>query len=103
MTTGNAIADANAAAELILATPPTGAEWAARPGELIPAALRVARAWHADRNESRRLADEFAHPGTLKHFLLSRGFMPDDEKAAAAILDGLIRENERLRAKCGED
>lgn len=42
------------------------------------------------------LADEFAEPGTLKHYLLRKGFLPDDEAQAEAILDSIILENERL-------
>jgi hypothetical protein len=47
--------------------------------------------------EDAKLADEFATPGTLKHFLLRRGFMPHDEAEAEAILDALILEVEELR------
>jgi len=40
------------------------------------------------------MADAYAHKGTLKHYLLKRGFMPHDEAEAEAILDGIIKENE---------
>lgn len=89
------IQKANAAAELILANPSTAKRWGNIPGELIPAAYAVARAWLAGRNEQHRLADEFADKGTLKHFLLSHGFMPHDEKDAQAIILRIIEENER--------
>jgi hypothetical protein len=46
------------------------------------------------RRENESLAEEFSLPGTLKRFLLQRGFMPNDEADAEAILDGIIRENE---------
>lgn len=39
-------------------------------------------------------ADEFAEKGTLKHYLLKRGFFPDNEEVAEAILDNIIRGNE---------
>jgi hypothetical protein len=35
-------------------------------------------------------ADEFAQRGTLKHYLLRRGFMPDDEEVAEKILDSIL-------------
>jgi len=44
------------------------------------------------KQENEKLADEFAQKGTLKHYLLRKGFMPHDEKAAEAILDGIIEE-----------
>ncbi len=43
---------------------------------------------------SQKLADEFATPGTVKHFALRLGFMPCNEEDAEAILDRLIREKE---------
>lgn len=43
------------------------------------------------------LANEFAEKGTLKYFLITRGFLPDNEKVAEAILDNIIKENEDLR------
>lgn len=91
------IKTANAAAEVILSAPPTAREWASRPGELIAAAYKVARAWHAERNEDHRLAAEFSEKGTLKYFMLSEGFMPHDEEDAKAILRGIFKENEQLR------
>ncbi len=44
--------------------------------------------------EDRALADEFATPGTVKHFALRLGFMPHDEADAEAILETVIREAE---------
>jgi hypothetical protein len=44
--------------------------------------------------ENAALADEFAAPGTVKHFALRLGFMPFDEAAAEAILRGAIEEVE---------
>ncbi len=46
-------------------------------------------------NENTSLAEEFSEPGTLKRYLLKKGFMPDNEVRAEAILDGIIRENEQ--------
>ncbi len=43
--------------------------------------------------ENLKLADEFAAPGTLKHFLLRMGFMPDNELVAEHILRNIIKEH----------
>lgn len=45
--------------------------------------------------QNQSLAEEFSQSGTLKRFLLQRGFMPHDEKDAEAILDSIIKENEQ--------
>lgn len=45
-------------------------------------------------NQNQSLAEEFSEPGTLKRYLLTRGFMPHNEKDAEAILDNIIKENE---------
>ncbi len=45
--------------------------------------------------ENDKLAEEFSEPGTLKRYLLKRGFMPNNEADAEAILDSIIRENEQ--------
>ena len=47
--------------------------------------------------ENAKLADEFAAKGTLKHYLLRKGFMPDNEQVAEKILDDIIEEWERLQ------
>jgi hypothetical protein len=47
---------------------------------------------HSYQQENEKLAEEFAQKGTLKHYLLRKGFLPHDEKAAEAILDGIIEE-----------
>lgn len=39
-------------------------------------------------------ADEFATKGSVKHFLLRQGFMPNNEEDAEAILIRIIRELE---------
>jgi hypothetical protein len=53
----------------------------------------------AETTENQARADEFAQPGTLKHFLLRHGFMPDNEEVAEVILVGIIREWEELTMK----
>lgn len=45
-------------------------------------------------HESLQLANQYAQPGTVKHFALRLGFMPHDEKEAEAILRSLIRKGE---------
>ncbi len=47
--------------------------------------------------ENLALANEFAEPGTVKHFALRLGFMPDDEAKAEAILEQVIHEGEEYR------
>ena len=47
--------------------------------------------------ENLKLADEFAQPGTVKHFMLRQGFMPHDEKEAEAIIINIFKEWEDLR------
>jgi hypothetical protein len=44
--------------------------------------------------EDLAMANEFASPGTVKHFALRLGFMPYDEAQAEAILTSVIREGE---------
>lgn len=42
----------------------------------------------------KKLADEFALPGSVQHFLLRQGFVPGSEEVAEKILVSIIRENE---------
>lgn len=44
--------------------------------------------------EDGKRADEFSEKGTLKHYLLRKGFYPNNEADAEAILDRIIHENE---------
>ncbi len=46
--------------------------------------------------QQRALADEFATPGSVKHFALRLGFMPNDEADAEAIIDRCLRERDWL-------
>mgnify|MGYP001558063037 FL=1 len=48
--------------------------------------------------ENLALANEFAEPGTLKHFMLKNGFMPHDEKEAEDVLLMIIHEWEELKS-----
>lgn len=58
--------------------------------------------WTAEqRAENLRLANEFAAPGTVKHFALRLGLMPFDEADAEAILERIIREHEWLSDQLG--
>lgn len=41
-------------------------------------------------------ADEFAEKGSLKHYLLRKGFFPNNEADAEAILDRIIQEHSEL-------
>lgn len=52
--------------------------------------------------ENQALADKYAQPGTVKHFALRLGFMPHDEAAAEAILEGLIKQGEDHEMGCAE-
>jgi len=49
--------------------------------------------------ENLKLANEFAQPGTVKHFMLRQGFMPFDEKDAEAIIINIFKEWEDLQWK----
>lgn len=42
------------------------------------------------------LANQYAKPGTVKHFALRLGFLPSDEKSAESILEGIVQEWEDL-------
>jgi hypothetical protein len=44
-------------------------------------------------------ADEFAKPGSLKHFMLRQGFMPDNEEVAEIMLINILKEWEELQHK----
>lgn len=46
--------------------------------------------------EDHQRATQYAKPGSVQHFLLRQGFMPDNEQVAEAILTRLIREREWL-------
>lgn len=46
--------------------------------------------------ESESLADEFATKGTLKHYMLRKGFLPHNEEQAEQMMDSIIEEKERL-------
>lgn len=46
---------------------------------------------------NRKLADEYAVLGSVKHFALRLGFMPHDEKEAEKILKDVIEESERYQ------
>lgn len=43
--------------------------------------------------EDAKRADEFAEKGSLKHYLLRKGFFPNNEADAEAILDRIIQEH----------
>jgi hypothetical protein len=47
--------------------------------------------------EDAKRADEFAEKGTLKHYLLRKGFFPNNEADAEAILDRIIQEHGELQ------
>jgi hypothetical protein len=49
---------------------------------------------HEQITQDAQLADEYATPGTVKHFALRLGFMPHDEQDAEAILRRVVRETE---------
>lgn len=51
------------------------------------------------RETNRKLADEFAEKGTVKHFALRLGFMPYNEEQAEAILESCINEKELLETE----
>lgn len=54
--------------------------------------------------ESAALAEEFAHKGTLKHYLLRKGYMPHDEADAERIMDHIIEERElALKPEAGSE
>lgn len=44
--------------------------------------------------QNHALAEEYSESRTLKRFLLKRGFMPNNEADAEAILDSIIKEND---------
>jgi hypothetical protein len=50
--------------------------------------------------ENLKLANEFATPGTVKHFALRSGYMPHDEADAEAILARCLREGEWWEEQC---
>jgi hypothetical protein len=47
--------------------------------------------------EDAKRADEFAEKGTLKHYLLRKGYFPDNEQVAEAILDRIIQEHNEMQ------
>lgn len=48
--------------------------------------------------EDHQRADQYAKPGSVQHFMLRMGFMPDNEQVAEKILTSIIREWEALRS-----
>lgn len=63
----------------------------------IPKDLRDPRD-HRQQREDAALADQYAPKGSVKHFMLSLGFMPNNEEDAKAIVARLIREREWLES-----
>lgn len=51
------------------------------------------------KNSCKKLADEFATKGSVKHFALRLGFMPHDEKDAEAILANIVDQYYELEFK----
>lgn len=48
--------------------------------------------------ECNNTADEFAKKGTVKHFMLRMGFMPDNEEKAEDLLRNIIKTEEDLQS-----
>ena len=44
--------------------------------------------------ENIKIANEFANPGTVKHFAMRLGFMPHNEDEAEKILASIIKESD---------